>query len=32
MERNFFSDDPKVSMKNLPANMIEKVKAYDKKK
>lgn len=29
--KEFFSDDPKVSMKNLPANMIEKVKAYDKK-
>ena len=29
--KEFFSNDPKVSMKNLPANMIEKVKAYDKK-
>lgn len=29
--KEFFSDDPKVSMKNLPANMFEKVKAYDKK-
>lgn len=29
--KEFFSDDPSVSMKNLPANMIEKVKAYDKK-
>ena len=29
--KEFFSDDPKVSMKNLPANMVEKVKAYDKK-
>lgn len=29
--KEFFSDDPKVSMKNLPANIIEKVKAYDKK-
>lgn len=29
--KEFFSDDPKVSMKNLPVNMVEKVKAYDKK-
>lgn len=29
--KEFFSDDPKVSMKNLPANIIDKVKAYDKK-
>ena len=29
--KDFFSDDPSVSMKNLPANMVEKVKAYDKK-
>lgn len=29
--KEFFSDDPKLSMKNLPANMVEKVKAYDKK-
>ena len=29
--KEFFSDDPSVSMKNLPANMVEKVKAYDKK-
>ena len=29
--KEFFSDDPKVSMKNLPANMVDKVKAYDKK-
>lgn len=29
--KEFFSDDPNVSMKNLPANMVEKVKAYDKK-
>lgn len=28
--KEFFSDDPKVAMKNLPAEMIEKVKAYDK--
>jgi len=29
--KEFFSDDPNVSMKNLPANMVENVKAYDKK-
>lgn len=29
--KEFFSDDPKVSMKNLPVNMVDKVKAYDKK-
>lgn len=29
--KEFFSDDPKMSMKNIPVNMIEKVKAYDKK-
>lgn len=29
--KEFFTKDPKVSMKNLPVNMIEKVKAYDKK-
>lgn len=29
--KEFFSDDPKVSMKNLPASMVENVKAYDKK-
>lgn len=29
--KEFFSDDPSVSMKNLPANMVEKVKTYDKK-
>lgn len=29
--KEFFSDDPKVSLKNLPANMVEKVKTYDKK-
>lgn len=29
--KEFFSDDPAVAMKNLPANMIDKVKAYDKK-
>ena len=29
--KEFFSDDPKVAMKNLPVNMIENVKAYDKK-
>lgn len=29
--KEFFSDDPAVAMKNLPANMVDKVKAYDKK-
>lgn len=29
--KEFFSDDPSVAMKNLPSNMVEKVKAYDKK-
>lgn len=29
--KEFFSDDPKVSLKNLPANMVEKVKTYNKK-
>jgi hypothetical protein len=29
--KEFFSDDPAVAMKNLPANMVNKVKAYDKK-
>lgn len=29
--KEFFSDDPKVSLKNLPANMVKEVKAYDKK-
>lgn len=29
--KEFFSNDPKVAMKNLPVNMIENVKAYDKK-
>jgi len=29
--KEFFSDDPKVAMKNLPVNMVENVKAYDKK-
>lgn len=29
--KEFFSDDPKVAMKNLPVNMVEKVKTYDKK-
>lgn len=29
--KEFFSDDPTVAMKNLPANMVDKVKAYDKK-
>lgn len=29
--KEFFTDDPKVAMKNLPVAMVEKVKAYDKK-
>lgn len=29
--KEFFSDDPQVSMKNLPVNMVENVKAYDRK-
>ncbi len=29
--KEFFSDDPQVAMKNLPADMFDKVKAYDKK-
>lgn len=29
--KEFFSDDPAVAMKNLPANMVEKVRAYEKK-
>lgn len=29
--KEFFTDDPKVAMKNLPVSMVEKVKAYDKK-
>lgn len=29
--KEFFSDDPAVAMKNLPANMVNSVKAYDKK-
>lgn len=29
--KEFFTNDPTVSMKNLPANMVDKVKAYDKK-
>lgn len=29
--KEFFSDDPKLAMKNLPVEMIEKVKTYDKK-
>lgn len=28
--KEFFSDDPNVAMKNLPVNIIDKVKAYDK--
>lgn len=29
--KEFFTDDPQMAMKNLPVNMVEKVKAYDKK-
>lgn len=29
--KEFFTDDPKVAMKNLPVAMVEKVKAYDRK-
>lgn len=29
--KEFFSDDPQMSMKNLPANMVNEVKAYEKK-
>jgi hypothetical protein len=29
--KEFFTDDPQIAMKNLPANMVEKVKAYDRK-
>lgn len=29
--KEFFSDDPKVSLKNLPANIVENVKTYNKK-
>ena len=28
--KEFFADDPNVAMKNLPVNIIEKVRAYDK--
>lgn len=29
--KEFFTDDPKIALKNLPANIIEKAKAYDRK-
>lgn len=29
--KEFFSDDPQVVLKNLPANLVDKVKSYDKK-
>lgn len=29
--KEFFSDDPNVALKNLPANMVDKIKAYEKK-
>ncbi len=28
--KEYFSNDPKVAMKNLPANMVDKLKTYDK--
>ena len=28
--KEFFADDPNIAMKNLPVNIIEKVRAYDK--
>ncbi|MCQ2191868.1 MAG: outer membrane beta-barrel protein [Paludibacteraceae bacterium] len=28
--KEFFSDDPQVALKNLPANMIDRIKTYDK--
>lgn len=28
--KEFFSDDPKMAMKNLPAEMVDKVRAYDR--
>ncbi len=28
--KEFFTDDPQVALKNLPANMVEKVKTYDR--
>ena len=29
--KEFFDNDTKVAMKNLPTNMVEKIKAYDRK-
>lgn len=29
--KEFFSDDPKVALKNLPVEMVEKLKAYERK-
>lgn len=29
--KEFFTDDPKIALKNLPANIIEKAKTYDRK-
>ncbi len=29
--KEFFTDDPQIALKNLPANMVEKVKTYDRK-
>lgn len=28
--KEFFADDPNIAMKNLPVNIIDKVRAYDK--
>ncbi|MBR6043243.1 MAG: outer membrane beta-barrel protein [Paludibacteraceae bacterium] len=28
--KEFFSDDPQIALKNLPANIVEKIKSYDK--
>ena len=29
--KEFFADDPNIAMKNLPVNIIDKIRAYDKK-
>ncbi len=29
--KEFFSDDPKAALKNLPVEMVEKLKAYERK-
>lgn len=28
--KEFFSDDPQIALKNLPANIVDKIKSYDK--